>query len=224
MARYLYLKRIGTLGISVAALSFLVGCSYVLPSPPSQATQNSPVTSSTLPNPLVEQMATTKFNPPLSEALQRVTLKTFGLYISPSHSPVIPERFTGYHTGVDFETYPSEQNTPLNVIAICTGKLLQKSWVAGYGGVAVQACNLEGKAITVVYGHLKLASIATKVGEELQAGATWAELGKGYSTETDGERKHLHLGIHRGTGINIRGYVQKPTDLSQWVDVTTYLK
>lgn len=36
-----------------------------------------------------------------------------------------------------------------------------------------------------------------------------ANLGNGYSSDTDGERKHLHLGIHLGEVVDIRGYVQK---------------
>jgi hypothetical protein len=51
-----------------------------------------------------------------------------------------------------------------------------------------------------------------------------AVLGTGFSTETDGERKHLHLGIHKGTAINILGYVQNSSELNNWVDITKYLK
>ncbi|NTU99252.1 hypothetical protein HGA64_04600 [Candidatus Falkowbacteria bacterium] len=44
------------------------------------------------------------FVPPISDALSRVTKKPFGIKVSPKNSSVSPERFTGYHTGVDFET------------------------------------------------------------------------------------------------------------------------
>lgn len=211
----IYRKRIRALGVSLLALAVLAGCN--------QTTPPLPAVPPLAPTPIASQPLELELVPPLDQAMARVTLKTFGLFVSPQHSPVNPERFTGYHTGVDFETFSSEQNTSVNVMAICLGKLLQKSWVKGYGGVAVQACTLEEKPITVVYGHLKLSSISTKVGEELKAGVAWAELGRGASYETDNERKHLHLGLKRGISINLHGYVPKPTDLSQWLDATKYL-
>src|SRR5438105_13240780 len=39
---------------------------------------------------------------PLENAQTRVTKKFFGTKVSPGNSPVTPERFSGYHTGVDF--------------------------------------------------------------------------------------------------------------------------
>jgi hypothetical protein len=164
------------------------------------------------------------FAPPISGALARVTKKPFGLYVSPTDSPVSPERFTGYHTGSDFETLPSEQDADVPIYAICAGPLREKRTASGYGGVAVQQCMFDGASITVVYGHLKLTSIAAVAGEHLAAGERLGILGKGYSTETDGERKHLHLGIHKGSVIDIRGYVQAPADLSAWVNIADYLR
>jgi len=58
----------------------------------------------------------------------------------------------------------------------------------------------------------------------LQANQWFAVLGKGYSAQTDGERKHLHLGIHKGTNVNLLGYVQNSQALSQWFDALTLLK
>lgn len=94
----------------------------------------------------------------------------------------------------------------------------------GYGGIAVQACKLDNQNITVIYGHLRLPSIVSNVGQELASGDKLAVLGTGFSQETDGERKHLHLGIHKGTAINILGYVQNPAELQNWIDITKYLK
>jgi murein DD-endopeptidase MepM/ murein hydrolase activator NlpD len=130
----------------------------------------------------------------------------------------MPERFTGYHTGLDFETTTAEQNTDVQINVICAGKLLQKGYASGYGGYAVQACTINNQAVTVIYGHLRESSIAPTVGQELKAGDHLAVLGTGYSTETDGERKHLHLGIHIGTSINILGYVPNKSQLSGWLD------
>ncbi len=161
---------------------------------------------------------------PISGGLSRVTKKPFGLYVSPGHSPVSPERFTGYHTGIDFETTPQEQNTDVGVYAACSGKLLLKKYASGYGGVAVQACKLDGQDVTIIYGHLRLSSIAPNVGDVLSPGQQIAVLGTGYSSETDGERKHLHFGVHKTAAINILGYVQKQSELSGWLDPAQYLK
>lgn len=164
------------------------------------------------------------FAPPVSLALERITKKPFGLKVSPQNSPVSPEKFSGYHTGVDFETFPSEANTDVSVWAVCSGKLLLKKSASGYGGVAVQACQLNGQDVTIIYGHLRLTSITAKVGTELKAGDELAVLGTGYSEETSGERKHLHLGIYQGAALNLLGYVQNPADLVGWLDAAKYLK
>jgi murein DD-endopeptidase MepM/ murein hydrolase activator NlpD len=161
--------------------------------------------------------------PPVSDALTRVTKKPFGIYVRPGASPVSPERFQGYHTGVDFETTVAEQASDVTISAICAGPLVLKKWASGYGGVAVQSCRLGAQDVTVIYGHLRLSSISATVGQELKPGQALGVLGKGYSTETDGERKHLHLGIHQGSAIDIRGYVQNQADLGQWLDVRNYL-
>jgi murein DD-endopeptidase MepM/ murein hydrolase activator NlpD len=161
---------------------------------------------------------------PIADALARISKKPFGIYVRPGHSPVSPERFTGYHTGVDFETYASETDAVVPVYAICTGTLAIKEMARGYGGMAVQRCKISGQDVTVVYGHIKLASVVTKVGDKLSAGEQLAILGKGYSTETAGERKHLHLGIHKGTVINTSGYVSTAAQLSGWIDVEQLLK
>jgi murein DD-endopeptidase MepM/ murein hydrolase activator NlpD len=160
---------------------------------------------------------------PISDALSRVTKKPFGIYVRPGASPVSPERFQGYHAGVDFETTAVEQSVDVTVSAICAGPLMLKKWATGYGGVAVQSCRLDNQDVTIIYGHLRLASISAAVGQELKPGQSIGVLGKGYSTETDGERKHLHLGIHKGAAINILGYVQKQSDLGAWLDVRNYL-
>jgi murein DD-endopeptidase MepM/ murein hydrolase activator NlpD len=161
---------------------------------------------------------------PLAEALTRVTKKPFGLKVSPQDSPVSSERFFGYHTGVDFETLPSEQDINVSIYAICEGSLLLKKWASGYGGVVVQACQINNEDVAVVYGHLRLNSISAKVDQVLKSGQQIGILGKGFSTETDGERKHLHLGIHKGKAINLLGYVQTLGELDNWIDVLILLK
>ncbi|OGI17972.1 MAG: hypothetical protein A3J63_00770 [Candidatus Moranbacteria bacterium RIFCSPHIGHO2_02_FULL_40_12b] len=162
------------------------------------------------------------FQPPLDRASERVTKKPFGIFITPQNSPVSPERFYGYHTGADFEVFPEELYLDVEVKAICSGELKMKKTATGYGGLAAEACEINGDPITVIYGHLKLSSIAAKVGENLKSGDTLGILGKGFSSETNGERKHLHLGIHKGTAINILGYVQSKENISDWIDPCLY--
>ena len=162
-------------------------------------------------------------NIPLANAKSRIIKKTFGLFISPQNSPVSPEKFTGYHTGTDFEIFPGEENKDVSVYALCDGKLILKKHATGYGGVAVQECMLDKQEVTVVYGHLKLASIVSVEGAVLKRGDMLGILGKGFSTETDGERKHLHLGIYKGVIVNILGYVQKSSELSSWLDPAKFL-
>lgn len=155
---------------------------------------------------------------PISRANERVTKKPFGLKVSPADSPVSPEKFAGYHTATDFETFDNEQNVDVDIFAICTGPLKLKRFATGYGGVIVQECVINDEDVTVVYGHLKLSSIKAEINDLLSMGEKIGVLGDGFSDETDGERKHLHLGIHKGKEINILGYVQSESELEEWVD------
>jgi murein DD-endopeptidase MepM/ murein hydrolase activator NlpD len=161
---------------------------------------------------------------PIGGGLARVTKKGFGLFVSPGHSPISPEKFTGFHTGIDFETTPGEQNIDVPIYAACDGKLLLKKYASGYGGVAVEACKLDNIDVTIIYGHLRLSSVIPNIGDTLKVGDKIAVLGTGYSRETDGERKHLHFGIHKGTAVNILGYIQKQASLNEWLDPVQYLK
>src|SRR5512144_2178359 len=97
--------------------------------------------------------------PPLPDASGRVTKKPFGIFITPDASPVNFERFRGYHTGVDFETTPAERDADVPVSAICDGKLVMKKTASGYGGVAVESCEIGGGPVTVIYGHVRLSSV-----------------------------------------------------------------
>lgn len=173
----------------------------------------------------VEQPKTqSQFVDPIDGALARITKKPFGIFITPKNSPVQPERFSGYHTAVDLETFPDEQNIDVSVFSLCDGELLSARTASGYGGVAVQRCMLDDQAVTVVYGHIQLSSVVAKVGDQLRAGDFLANLAAGFSSETDGERKHLHLGIHKGSSVNILGYVQNKNQLNDWMDPVKYLK
>ncbi len=154
---------------------------------------------------------------PIARASERITKKPFGIYITPKNSPVQPERFSGFHTGTDFETFPEEASTNVPFSAICDGKIIDKRTATGYGGLLVQSCSFNHQPVTVVYGHVSLTSIVKNKGDNLTAGETIGNLGQP-PQETDGERKHLHLGIHKGMKEDIRGYVQKESELTAWMD------
>jgi len=158
------------------------------------------------------------FVSPINKAKERVTKKPFGIYITSKNSPVQPERFSGYHTGIDFETFSEEQNADVPVYAIASGKIVLEKWASGYGGVLVESGEINGQPVTIIYGHVNLASINKKTGENFNAGEKIGFLGKGFSQQTDGERKHLHLGIHRGAGVNVKGYSSAKGDLNNWID------
>ena len=163
------------------------------------------------------------FIEPINSANQRITHKPFGIKVSPQNSPIQPEKFSGYHTGVDFEIFPEEKNVVVPVFAICEGKLLIKKQARGYGGLIIQSCRLNNDNVTVIYGHLDIASVTKEVGEDFYAGEQIGILGTGFSIETDGERKHLHLGIHMGNSVDTRGYVQDSDELKNWINFSKYL-
>lgn len=167
-------------------------------------------------NQKTEQITSTKIikkSWPINEFEQRISKKPFGIYITPENSPVQPERFGGYHTGVDVEY--EEVEDEVAVISICDGEMVLKRWVSGYGGTVVIKCQKDGRDYYVLYGHLKNESITES--KEIKMGERIGILGKGKTQETDGERKHLHFSIHKNT-LDLRGYVQNKTELENWVD------
>ncbi|MDY0302428.1 MAG: M23 family metallopeptidase [Candidatus Moranbacteria bacterium] len=159
---------------------------------------------------------------PMDRSKERVSKKPFGIYITRENSPIKPERFSGYHTGVDFEVFPDELEKDIEVRAVCNGEIVKKNRISGYGGVMIQACAIDNQAVTVIYGHLKLDSIKKGVGDNFNINEYIGNLGEDKSIETDGERKHLHLGIHKGDGVNFLGYVQDKNQLNNWLDPCEY--
>lgn len=155
---------------------------------------------------------------PLERAKERVTKKSFGIRIDPLTSPVQPERFRGYHTGVDFEVLADEVDETITVSAVCEGEIVEKRRVSGYGGLVIQKCMYEDKPLLVIYGHLALSSVTADIEDDLVPGEPIGVLGESGSRDTDGERKHLHLGFFRGDTIDFRGYVTRQSELSSWFD------
>lgn len=163
--------------------------------------------------------------PPLADAGSRVTKKPFGLEVHPETSPVPNDRFNGFHVGVDFETFPEEQETDVQVSAICTGPLLFKKWATGYGGVAVQHCRLDGEDVTAIYGHLDVETVDVEAGDQITAGERLGLLGQAGSKAVDGVRKHLHLGIHKGLVVtDIRGYAKDEVGITDFLDAQSFIK
>ncbi|MDD5567153.1 MAG: M23 family metallopeptidase [Patescibacteria group bacterium] len=188
----------------------------------SQTVQNTADNNRVSVNQPVNQ-AVSPFQPPLTKSGERITKKPFGIHITLQNSPVQPERFQGYHTGADFEIFPDELTADVAVKAVCSGVLKVKEYASGYGGVAVETCQLNNEPITVIYGHLKLASIQYKAGDSINVGDQLGLLGADKSVETDGERKHLHLGFHKGSAINLLGYVNTQAGLADWIDPCLYI-
>lgn len=156
---------------------------------------------------------------PIGEFEKRITKKFFGTYVTPNNSPVSPERFRGYHTGVDVEYADVEGE--VEVRAVAKGEVLVSRNASGYGGVMVIEHEIRGEKYFMIYGHLQQKSML-KVGEKVENGEKIGILGKGYSLETDGERRHLHFGISKTN--NIRGYSENEAELkSNWIDPVVFI-
>jgi murein DD-endopeptidase MepM/ murein hydrolase activator NlpD len=163
------------------------------------------------------------FVSPIDQPDKRVIKKPFGIKIDPATSPVQPERFSGFHTGTDFEAFASEADTEVSVRAFCGGQVLTKRTVSGYGGVLVQTCQIDDEIITALYGHLDIGSISVASGQYLSPGDVIGYLGEGESTETDGERKHLHFSLHKGASLELRGYTASENNLPNWYDPIKFI-
>lgn len=154
------------------------------------------------------------FTPPINQFKQRVTKKFFGTFVTPGNSPVSPERFTGFHTGVDVEYADVTDNVP--VFAIADGMVVTSEYALGYGGVIVIKHEASGRTLFAIYGHLRPESLV-KTGRAVTRGEKIGVLGTGYSRETDGERRHLHFGVANSN--TILGYVSsKAALLATWID------
>lgn len=163
-------------------------------------------------------------NIPLKNWREREVLLPFGLYINPQNSPLKkPESFSGFHTGLDLEIFEDELEKPVDVFAISGGKVIKTGFVNGYGGVLIQSAKYNGQDITILYGHLKNDSIQFEVGQEIDKGDFIGNLGAAYTDETSGNRKHLHLGVHRDSQIEYKGYVQNQNLLNNWLNPMDFL-
>ena len=160
---------------------------------------------------------------PIEGFRKSVNLKPFGIYITPQNSPVDPERFTGYHTGVDVEMNEADLSRDIWIYSVAQGVVVEAREADGYGGVVAIQHTIEGQAYVAIYGHLDVASLKVIPGQNVVAGTPMGLLGEGYTDETDGERKHLHFALIPGETVDLKGYVQSEAELSKWVDPLTIL-
>lgn len=152
---------------------------------------------------------------PVADINNRITKKPFGIYVTPGNSPVSPEVFTGYHTGIDIEYEDVEGD--VNIHTILDGKVLFSGQAQGYGGVIAIQHNIDNRPVIAIYGHLKPKSMIP-INSEVKKDQVIGILGKGYTSETDHERKHLHFALYPGTKLNLLGYVQKESELLNWIN------
>lgn len=170
-----------------------------------------PTANQISPTPTKDQILTE----PVAGFKSRITKKPFGIYISPENSPVQSERFRGFHTGVDVEY--EDVTTDVPVYAIADGKVVLSKTASGYGGVFLIEIELDNSPHTILYGHIRPSTLP-KVGQEVTKGEQLAVLGTGLSSETDGERKHLHFAILSDNRLDIKGYTSSQNELSGWLD------
>lgn len=179
-----------------------------------------------LPIALVACMASTGFEQPMEHTTNRPTPLHFGVHVTPdpATNPIDPpERFSGYHAAVDYEVSAEELDVPTPVFSICRGKVVYSGFAEGYGGLLIQRCTLDGEPISVIYGHLSRKGLIED-GVTLRPGEQLGYLADARSVDSDGNRKHLHLGIHKGRSLDMRGYVQTEEDLAEFIDPATVLQ
>lgn len=151
---------------------------------------------------------------PVDEYFERCTVKPFGKYVS--------DRFIGYHAADDIEYTDIAEEVP--VYAIADGIVLREGWASGYGGLLTVKFTIDGREVTALYGHLDLSSSTLVVGQEVEQGQFLADLGDGESSETDGERKHLHFALYEGSELRTAGYVQSEAELAEWINPSVFFE
>lgn len=164
---------------------------------------------------------------PMSRYFERQTIKAFGQLIDDNFykakEHLFPyNKFYGYHAAVDLEYLPQELKKNIPVYAITSGKIKYIGELEGYGGVILQDI---GDDKTALYGHVKIANLSYKVGQEVQAGVIITYLGDQFSRETSREREHLHFGIYKGTDLYFKGHeASKEAIVRKWINPTKYLR
>ena len=215
--------------ISFCAITLLIGIGFILYTRDPGSISNSPeipsaqqaalfqgLSEETIRDEVDENQLFNEFPviEPIEEFSNRITKKHFGMYITPETSPVQPDRFSGYHTGVDVEYEDTIEDVP--VMAIADGTIVVNKVASGYGGVLVIRHTIDGENILALYGHLDPQSLPPDDVKEIKQGQILGVLGEGGTSETDGARKHLHFSLLKKERVDLRGYVQSQHELTDW--------
>lgn len=155
---------------------------------------------------------------PINKSIDRINKKPFWIKISKNNSPIENERFEWYHTWVDFEIFKWEENIDIKIYSICNWKIIYKNYVNWYWWVIIQSCIIDSNEVTILYWHLNIDSITLKIWDNMNKKSYIWILWKWKSKETDYERKHLHLWIHKWKEIVLLWYTQNKNDLNNWID------
>ena len=170
---------------------------------------------------------------PIANFKSKVTLNGFGnqplkTITAGEYSDLICPGQTlkaGYHTAADAEIDQDQINADVPVYSIADGVVREAKLASGYGAIIVIQYNIGGNDYTALYGHINIATFKVQTGAEVKRGDQLALLGTQCSPENGNVRKHLHFAIHKGTIIDIRGYVSNQTELGSWIDpLELYLK
>ena len=154
---------------------------------------------------------------PLKGFFARQTENPFGVFRD--------SKFNGYHSGVDAEISPGDMDKDVPVYSIYTGTVASVENASGYGGVVTIWHRLGDSQVLGIYGHLRLRDIKVSRGQKVKSGEIIGYLGANYSSETDGERKHLHFGINKSGKKSILGYVDTLEELkNNWFDPAKFLR
>jgi murein DD-endopeptidase MepM/ murein hydrolase activator NlpD len=222
--RWLILTVLGLIMIGALTYLLLPRRPSVLPSPnpitsPSPTLSPSPSPEAS-PSPSPSPSASPTVYYPIKNYAARITNRGHGKTIVASDNKVFPcgAEFSGLHAGDDLEVFEEEIDEPIVVYAIADGTVRQAKEVGGYGGLIVIDHNLNGQVVTAYYGHVSLSKSKVKDGDKVTAGQPITVLGDQCSNETSNERKHLHFAIHKGTDLDVRGYVPTQGELAAWID------
>lgn len=161
---------------------------------------------------------------PISNYEKRLTFRRFGQTVTTNDMPTCGFPFQGIHNGDDLEAYEYEAKTIVPVYAVSQGKVVFKNYVDGYGGLLVIQTQLDNQDVLLNYGHVNISTAKVALDETVLPGQEIAFLGEGCSSETNGERKHLHFAIHKGTTLDLKGYLQTPEELENWFNPVELLK
>lgn len=186
------------------------------------ASNTSPAQSITTPTPAPSVVF------PIDQFTTRATDNLFGTYYPSGQSSNFDTKvcknatyYAGYHTATDLETFSSEANVAVPVFAVANGTVREVGPVSGYGGLIVIDVTLGGAGYTALYGHIDLATTTVKAGDTVTAGQHIANLGAACSSANGNVRKHLHFGLHKGSTVDVKGYVPNQNDLSAWANPQT---